>query len=274
MKTYYIPHHGPWEILTATESACVQVESRDGIGWIRLDHPPLNIITIAMARQVRAAVETFDADRSGKIIVVTAVGDRAFAAGADVGEHTLEKVRELNDELFALARTLTRPDGKPRIAAVKGICCGGANEVAFACDFVIARDDTRFSLPEIKIGAVGSFGAFMMARFMSSGKALELALSGEWLTAAEAQGFGLVAQVLPRAGFEVALQHYLERFTDKSMAAMRVGRKHLRTVLQPPTDAALAQLSRYLMGESIELEDYHEGVEAFLQKRKPVWRDR
>jgi enoyl-CoA hydratase/carnithine racemase len=189
----------------------VHVECRDGVGWIVLDHPPLNVITTSMTRAMRAAVEAFDDDPAARIIVLTAAGECAFAAGADVGEHTREKVRELNDELFALARTLIRADGKPRLAAVKGICSGGANEVAFACDIVVAREDTRFALPEIGIGAVGALGALMMARFMSPGKALELGLGGEWMDAAEAQTFGLVAQVLPSAGFDTALAAFLDK---------------------------------------------------------------
>jgi enoyl-CoA hydratase/carnithine racemase len=239
-----------------------------------LDHPPLNVITTAMTHEMRRAVEQLDADAETRVIVITAAGDRAFAAGADVGEHTAELVRELNDELFGLARCLLQADGKPRIAAVKGICSGGANEVAFACDFVVARDDARFALPEIGIGAVGALGALMMARFMSPGKALELGLSGNWLGAREAREFGLVVEVLPSDGFDEALTRYLGRFTTKSIAAMRLGRRQLRTLLEPSIEAMLSELSRSLMEESIALEDYQEGVNAFLEKRKPVWRHR
>jgi enoyl-CoA hydratase/carnithine racemase len=244
------------------------------VGWIVLDHPPLNVVTTSMAREMRLAVDRLDAEPKAGIIVVAAAGDRAFAAGADVGEHTHEKVRELNDELFALASCLLRADGKPRIAAVKGICSGGANEIAFACDFVVAREDTRFALPEIGIGAVGALGALMMARFTSLGKAMELGLSGEWLGVEEARSCGLVTQVLPVEGFDTALENYLRRFTGKSSAAMRLGRRHLRALLEPSLESALTELSSRLMEESIALEDYAEGVAAFLQKRKPVWRNR
>jgi enoyl-CoA hydratase/carnithine racemase len=255
-------------------AARIIVEGRGGIGWILLDHPPLNVITTSMARDMRLAVEHFDADPDTRVIVLAAAGERAFAAGADVGEHTLDLVRELNDEIFALARCLLRADGKPRIAAVKGICSGGANEVAFACDFVVAREDARFALPEIGIGAVNSLGALLMARFMSRGKAVELAFSGEWLDAARARDVGLVAELLPREGFESALEQYLRRFTGKSGAALRLGRHQLRTLFEPELDATLTSLSRRLMDESVALEDYHEGVAAFLEKRKPVWRHR
>jgi enoyl-CoA hydratase/carnithine racemase len=244
------------------------------VGWITLDHPPLNVITTTMTRAMRRAVEEFDADGETRVIVLGAAGERAFAAGADVGEHTAELVRELNDELFALARCLVRPEGKPRIAAVKGICSGGANEVAFACDFVVARDDARFALPEIGIGAVGALGALMMARFTSNGKAMELGLGGDWMGAQEAREHGLVAQVLPSEGFDDALARYLRRFTTKSIAAMRLGRRQLRTLLEPSLDANLTVLSTSLMDESIALEDYQEGVSAFLETRKPVWRHR
>jgi enoyl-CoA hydratase/carnithine racemase len=244
------------------------------VGWISIDRPPLNIVTAAMARDMRAGVEALDADTTSSVIAVSAAGEKAFAAGADVGEHSLERVRELNDELFALARVLLRPDGKPRVAVVKGICSGGANEIAFACDFVVAHADTRFSLPEIKLGAAGNFGAFLMSRVMPPAKALELALTGEWMSAQEALGFGLVTRVLPTESFDQAVQDYLGKFTDKSIAALRLGRRHFRQIASLTTEEGLNVLPRLLMDEAIQLEDYKEGVDAFLARRKPVWRHR
>jgi enoyl-CoA hydratase/carnithine racemase len=164
------------------DAGVIDVESRHGVGWIVMSRPPLNVVTAGMAREMRAAVEQLDADTSSSVIVITAHGDRAFAAGADVEEHRLELIRELNDELFALADTLRKADGKPRIAVVKGICSGGANEIAFACDIVVARSDTRFALPEINIGAVNNFGALLMSSGPScaSHEGIESCLESRW----------------------------------------------------------------------------------------------
>jgi enoyl-CoA hydratase/carnithine racemase len=252
----------------------VHVESRDGVGWIIFERPPLNVLNASMARAARTGIEQLDADESSRVIVLTSVGERAFAAGADVGEHRLEQVRALNDEIFALVETLMRPDGKPRIAAVKGICSGGGNEVAFACDFVVARSDAKFSQPEVKLGAVGNLGAFLMAQAISPGKALELALTGDWISAEEALSFGLITRILPQDNYESALARYLERFTDKSMAALRVGRRQFRNLMGMSIAEGLRVLPEYFMNESVKLEDYQEGVEAFMSKRKPVWRHR
>jgi enoyl-CoA hydratase/carnithine racemase len=256
------------------DAGVIDVESRHGVGWIVMSRPPLNVVTAGMAREMRAAVEQLDADTSSSVIVITAHGDRAFAAGADVEEHRLELIRDLNDELFALADTLRKADGKPRIAVVKGICSGGANEIAFACDIVVARSDTRFALPEINIGAVNNFGALLMAQIVSPSRVLELALTGDWISAEEAAAWGLVTRILPQDEFEVALERYLERFTSKSIAALRVGRKHFRSLMNMTCEQGLAALPDVLMGEAIQLEDYEEGVAAFLEKRKPVWRHR
>jgi enoyl-CoA hydratase/carnithine racemase len=252
----------------------VHVRAEVGVGWIMFDRPPLNVINASMARAARVGVERLDADDTVRVIVLTSAGEKAFAAGADVGEHRLDLVRELNDELFALAGTLMQPDGKPRIAAVKGICSGGGNEVAFACDFVVARADTRFSQPEIKLGAAGNLGAFLMAQVIAPGKALELALTGDWIGVEEALNFGLITRVLPQEGYESALGRYLERFTDKSMAALRVGRRQFRRLMSMSVEESMRVLPDYFMNESVLLEDYQEGVEAFLAKRKPVWRNR
>jgi enoyl-CoA hydratase/carnithine racemase len=249
-------------------------EARDGIGWIVMNRPPLNVVNAEMCRRMRQAVEGFDADDITKALVITSTGEKAFGAGADVGEHTQEKITELSDEMFTLFEVLRRPDGKPRIAAVKGICSGGGNEVAQACDFVIARADARFSQPEINIGAFGIVGCMMMARNSARSKILELGLTGDWIGAEEARSLGAAAQIFPKDGFDEALNAYLEKYRSKSMAALRLGRAAYLKNCESPLHISLPAVHRWVMEEAIRIEDYDEGVRAFLEKRKPVWKNR
>lgn len=255
-------------------SDIVLTEIRDGIGWITMNRPPLNVVNAQMCREARDAIEAFDADDVTKAIVITASGDKAFGAGADVGEHTHEKIEELAHEMFSLFTVLRRPDGKPRMAVVKGICSGGGNEVAQACDFVIARDDARFSQPEIQIGALGIVGCTMMARYAPRGKILELGLTGDWVNAQEARALGFVAQLFPKDDFDATLNRYLDKYRSKSMAALRIGRAAYLKHCEGPLDNALAAVHKWVMEEAILIEDYNEGVHAFLEKRKPVWKNR
>jgi enoyl-CoA hydratase/carnithine racemase len=249
-------------------------EARNGIGWIVMNRPPLNVVNAEMCRRMRGAVDAFDADDITKALVVTAAGEKAFGAGADVGEHTQEKITELAHEMFALFEVLRRPDGKPRLAVVKGICSGGGNEVAQACDFVIARADARFSQPEINIGAFGIVGSMMMARNGPKGKILELGLTGDWIGADEARSLGAVAQIFPQDGFNEALDAYLDKYRSKSMAALRLGRAAYLKNCESPLDISLPAVHRWVIEEAIRIADYDEGVHAFLEKRKPVWKNK
>ena len=255
-------------------SDLVSAEARDRIGWVVMNRPPLNVVNAEMCRLMRLATEAFDADDVTNAIVITAAGEKAFGAGADVGEHTQEKIAQLSDEMFALFEVLRRPDGKPRIAVVKGICSGGGNEVAQACDFVIARDDARFSQPEINIGAFGIVGCMMMTRDAPRGKMLELGLTGDWIGAEEARGLGIVAQVFARDSFDETLNAYLDKYRSKSMAALRIGRAAYLRNCEKPLDEALPAVHDWVLNEAILIEDYEEGVHAFLEKRKPVWKNR
>jgi enoyl-CoA hydratase/carnithine racemase len=255
-------------------SDVVTSEVRDGIGWITLNRPPLNVVNAQMCRMVRDMVDAFDADDVTKAIVITAAGEKAFGAGADVGEHTHAKIAELSDEMFALFTVLRRPDGKPRMAVVKGICSGGGNEVAQACDFVIALDDARFSQPEIQIGALGIVGCTMMARSGPRGKMLELGLTGDWVGAEDARMLGFVAQIFAKDDFDASLNRYLDKYRGKSMAALRIGRAAYLKHCDMPLDDALSGVHKWVMEEAILIEDYNEGVNAFLEKRKPVWKNR
>ncbi|ATE63662.1 enoyl-CoA hydratase/isomerase family protein [Rhizorhabdus dicambivorans] len=260
--------------MTTGEPPQPEIESlaEDGIGWIRLRRPPLNIITTGMAGAIADAVERFDADPGVRIIVIASALDRAFAAGSDVGEHDLPHLRAHAEAIFRMSRVLAAADGKPRIAAINGICSGGGCELAFACDMVIARDDLRLALPEIDIGVVSVLAAWLMAHHAGQARLLDLAFSGRWIDAAEAERAGLTIRTLPRASFDAELGDYLRVLAGKSGSALRVGRRLLLSALgRDGLDARFDELLRGIFEEATTIPDYAEGVAAFLEKRKPRW---
>jgi len=258
----------------STTSEFIKTRVSDGIGWIVLDRPPLNIINMEMCQAMMAAIRAMDEDSGSKVIALTSAGERAFAAGAEMKEHSLDAIEELLHVMGELLRLLQKPDGKPRIAVVKGVCSGGGNEVAGYCDLIIARSDARFSQPEILIGAAGNEGGMVMSRTISRRKALELVLTGDWIDATEAHRLGWVNQVFPEEGFDEAIANYLRKFTSKSMASLRLGRSQLMRTFDLPFSRAMDVLDETFTEEVFKLEDYSEGVAAFLEKRAPVWKDR
>jgi len=255
-------------------SEYIKVEKRDGVGWITLDRPPLNIITIEMCRDMTTAILDMDQDNETKVIVLTSEGEKAFAAGADMGEHTKEKVLELMDTMGELCKLLQRPKGKPRLAAVKGVCSGGGNEVAAHCDLIVAREDARFSQPEIKIGGMGNLGCMIMARTISRAKVFEIGYTGDWVYAEEAKNIGLVTQIFSSDNYQQELDAYLEKYTDKSMVVLMNGREQLCNTFDLSYDDAFEYVEKYFNDVVWETEDYQEGVSAFLEKRKPIWNNR
>lgn len=243
------------------------------VGWILLDHPPVNVLTTAMMRDITAAVRAMDADPRVTLLVISAQGDRAFSAGADVGEHTEALEIDHHDAMFAMIEAL-RGDGKPRIALVPAACYGGGNELAFACDLVVASSKAKFGIPEIKLGVVNAIGARLMMAHSGPAHALQLALSGETISAGEAHRIGLVAKLFDADGFREASAAYIEELASRSGAALRVGREILQASACLPTREAVTYLRHQVAERAMQTDDYAEGMAAFREKRAPVWTDR
>ncbi|HYG27869.1 MAG TPA: enoyl-CoA hydratase-related protein, partial [Caulobacteraceae bacterium] len=186
-------------------------------------------------------------------------------------EHQREQLTAHCDAIFAMVEALVDPRGRPRIAAIRGYCSGGGCETAFACDVVVACEDTRLALPEIKIGVLSSLAANLMARIAPAGRIFDMAMTGEWIDAMEAHDLGLVARVWGRADFDAELETYLQLYTSNSGEALSVGRRLLREALSRPLLTSLASLNQAILDEATVIDDYAEGVAAFLEKRPPVW---
>ena len=249
----------------------VVVEIGAGVGQVILRRPPLNVISTAMAQEVTRAVARLDVNPAVKVICLRGDGGRAFAAGSDVSEHQRQQLLEHCDAIFAMVEALVDPRGKPRVAAIQGYCSGGGCEMAFACDVVVACEDTRLALPEIKIGVLSSLAANLMARIAPAGRIFDMAMTGEWIDAKAAHGLGLVARVWSRAEFETELAAYLQLYATKSGEALGLGRRLLREALSRPLLTSLATLNHAILEEATVIDDYAEGVAAFLEKRAPVW---
>lgn len=260
----------------AFSAAAYQViltEKRGAVGVITLNRPKaLNALNGQLIAEINAAAKAYDADPSVGAIVLTG-SERAFAAGADIKEMATKTYVECYaNNMFSEWADLTKIR-KPTIAAVNGFALGGGCELAMMCDILVAGDGAKFGQPEVKIGTIpGCGGTQRLLRAVGKSKAMEMVLTGEPITAQEALDSGLVARVYPAA-----------KLVDEAVAmAAKIAAlsKPVICMAKEATNAAYeltlaegVRFERRLFHSTFATADQKEGMSAFVEKRKPTWRD-
>jgi len=250
---------------------CVRVREEGSVGWITLDRPPINILDIALLRELDAAVAALLESKS--VLVFEGAGQRGFSAGADVRDHAPERVAEMLAAFHGIFRRLASAEAIT-IAAVRGKCLGGGCELATFCDFVVAAASAEFGQPEIKLGCFPPVALVTFPRLIGPRAALDLILTGRIIPAAEARELGLATSVVPDDGFDRAVAALIEQLLRLSPAVLRLTRRLLRERMGWDFDRALAETEAAYLAELMKLEDAREGIQAFLEKRAPAWRGR
>lgn len=253
--------------------AGVLLQKNGGVASLVMDRPPLNVLDLALLRELRQLLDGLDQDDGVELVEIRGAGGRAFSAGVDVKDHTRAQVPKMLDLVHGVIRKLMSLP-QPTIAVVDGVCLGGGCELASSCDLVLASEDSLFATPEI---AVGCFPPVALARFSSQigyHRAAEMILTGRRLSAREAASIGLVNRVAPRNQLDGTLEELRNELLDKSRAVLRITLKGLREMGLRELPAALARSEEIYLGELLETEDIEEGVRAFVEKRKPEWRHR
>lgn len=249
----------------------VRVERRGGVVRVVLDRPPVNVLHLAALRELAGVLEVLEADEAVKVLVLTGAG-RAFCAGVDVADHTAERVGEMLPAFHGVVRRLLRL-AFPVVAVVNGAALGGGCELVLASDIVLAKEDARLGQPEIQLAAYPPAAAVLLPRRVGVQRAMELVLTGRTLAAEEARSLGLVHHVFSAERFEEEVEAYVGRLAGLSKPALRVAKRAVLVALELDVDAALDRVEALYLGELMAYRDPHEGVAAFLEKRKPVWRD-
>jgi cyclohexa-1,5-dienecarbonyl-CoA hydratase len=246
----------------------------DRVARITFARPPVNIFNIAMMREINDALNRCSQQRQLVAVVFDASPDcRAFSAGVAVEEHGEDLIFQMLDTFHAIFRTLEQI-ARPAIAVVDGAALGGGCELVMACDMAIASDRARFGQPEIKLGVYPPVAAVLLPHVIGDKRARELILTGELIDAAEAARLGLVNYVVPVNQLEGKTLEVLSRFRNLSSTALELTKRAIDLGRGRSLDSALKQVEDMYLHELMKTQDATEGINAFIEKRKPVWRDR
>ena len=253
----------------------IKLERRERVGLITLNRPKqLNALNPQLMQELGRALHEFDADEGIGAIVLTGT-DKAFAAGADIG---VMKDYSYMDAFMANYITRDwehiRQIRKPVIAAVAGYALGGGNELAMMCDIVIAADNARFGQPEINLGVMpGAGGTQRLARFTSKAKAMDLCLTARMMDAQEAERAGLVSRVVPADKLMDEALAVAAKIAGYSLPVVMMIKESVNRAYETTLSEGVL-FERRLFHSQFALADQKEGMAAFLEKRKPSFKNR
>jgi cyclohexa-1,5-dienecarbonyl-CoA hydratase len=250
----------------------IQVALTDRVARIILMRPPLNVITINMAREIADAV-----NRAGAMPDVCAIvfsgppGSRTFSAGVSIEEHRPETVYQMLEAFHDIFRSLNLVS-KPVVALVSGAALGGGCELVAFADIVVAVSSARFGQPEIKLGVFPPLAAVVLPRIVGDKKAREMILTGDLLTAEQALSLGLVNHVVGENELEAKGEEILNTLRGLSAPALSMARRALIAGSWSGLEEALKQSEDIYLNQLMQLKDAVEGIEAFIAKRQPRWK--
>jgi cyclohexa-1,5-dienecarbonyl-CoA hydratase len=249
------------------ESIQLRIEQRTA--WITLDRPPLNILDIQMMEALDAALERSLPESD--TVIFQGAGPKAFSAGAEIADHTPERVGKMLSAFHAVFRRLAKADCL-KIAAVHGLCLGGGMELATFCDFVIATESAQFGQPEIKLGCFPPVAMVTLPHLIGMRAAADVILTGRQIAAAEAQRLGMVTRVVPDSELRNGVGKLLEELRSLSPCVLQLARKTLWNLHSVEFAEQLEGVERVYLSGLMKTHDAQEGIRAFLEKRKPVWK--
>jgi cyclohexa-1,5-dienecarbonyl-CoA hydratase len=249
----------------------IQTELKEGVGTLTLNRPPLNVLNIEMMEEINIYFENLLKEKTLKLLVIQAAG-KAFSAGVDVGEHLgdlVHKMIEVFHRMFRLMDALKVPS----ISVVNGSALGGGCELAVYCDMVIATERAKFGQPEIQVGVFPPIAALAFPRMMGRKKALELILSGDVISAQEALALGMINKIVPEASLAEEVSRFVEKFKKLSGIVLKLTKEATLAGLNDDSERGLQAIEKIYLDRLMKTNDAIEGLKAFLDKRKPAWKD-
>lgn len=246
----------------------IRVAVADGVGVLTLNNPPMNLVTLALTRELDAALTCLAVEADVRVLIVTGAGERAFCAGSDIKEFggVADDVvgKKLAAENAAFSRLAAFP--KPTLAAIEGVAFGGGLELAVCCDLLVASTDARLALPEVKLGVFpGSGGTIRVPRRIGEARAKQLMFTGEPIDAATALAWGLITQVAPRGQALAAARALAVTLAALPARALAIMKEAVAVGLEYPEDEAVRR-TLALSAAVFRTADCREGARAFLAK--------
>ncbi|UCF84024.1 MAG: enoyl-CoA hydratase/isomerase family protein [Desulfobacteraceae bacterium] len=243
----------------------------DGLGTITLNRPPVNVLNIAMMEEINDVLKGWQGKKDLKVVLFNAKG-KCFSAGVDVGEHMGDLAPKMIEVFHSMFRLMDKL-GIPTIASVYGSCLGGGCELAVFCDLVIASEGAKFGQPEIQVGVFPPIAAQIMPRIMGRKDAMDLILSGRIISAEEARAMGLVNKVVKEDDLESATTDFVKPYLKLSAEVLRKTKKAIIVGLMDDLEPSLKIIEDIYLNELMSTADAQEGLKAFLEKRKPEWKN-
>ncbi|KUO75209.1 MAG: hypothetical protein APF81_16300 [Desulfosporosinus sp. BRH_c37] len=251
-------------------------ETVERVTTITVNRPKLNTLSYETLEELKHAFLRAKDDPETKVVLFTGSGERAFIAGMDLKEFKLlsalmgKVVAEKGQALTLLMESI----GKPTIAVVNGICLGGGTELALACTMRVASPDAKFGLPEVGLGIMPGYGGTQrLPRLVGEGRAMEIVLSSEPIDAQEAYRIGLVNKIFPKESLMQDSMRFARKFSQKGAISLSSAMQAVHYSLEIPLEQGL-KLEASLAGLTWDTEDSREGATAFMEKRKPIFKDK
>jgi len=249
----------------------IQTEVKEGVATLTLNRAPLNVLNIEMMEEINAYFEGLLKEKALKLLVIQAAG-KAFSAGVDVGEHLGDLVYKMIEVFHKMFRLM---DGLkvPSVSVVNGSALGGGCELAVYCDMVIATEKAKFGQPEIQVGVFPPIAALAFPRMIGRKKALELILSGDVISAQEALTLGMINKIVPEAALAEEVSRFVEKFKKLSGMVLKLTKEATLAGLNDDMDRGLKVIEKIYLDRLMKTNDAIEGLKAFIDKRKPAWKD-
>jgi enoyl-CoA hydratase len=250
------------------------VETKGRVGIIRLNRPQaLNALNRALIMELTQAIDGFEADAAIGCMLITG-SEKAFAAGADIKEMADKTFIEVYLGNFAADWDHATRARKPIVAAVAGFALGGGCELAMHCDLIIAADNAKFGQPEIKLGVIpGIGGTQRLTRAVGKAKAMDMILTGRMMDAAEAERSGLVARVVPAANLMEEAMKVADTIANMSLPSVLAGKEAVNRAFEGGLTEGVI-FERRVFHALFATDDQKEGMKAFVEKRKPDWKNK
>ncbi len=254
----------------AFQTLLLSVDRR--VATVTINRPDkLNALNAQCKNELRELFVSLKSDKDVDVVIITGAGEKSFVAGTDIGE--LRSLDRDTGKEFALGGQAVfdaiQHLGKPVIAAINGYALGGGCELALACHIRIASENAKLGQPEVSLGIIPGYGGTQrLARYVGAGKAMEMILTGNPVTAQQALEMGLVNAVVPPGELMPAARRTAETIVGKGQLAIRMAIKAINATLEMPLSDGL-NVEASLFGECCSTHDFREGTAAFLEKRKP-----